>query len=367
MIRRSAVVGPLAAALTVFAAAAAGPAQQTQPAPAAADPTAQQVSILTADGVDLVGTYFRSPRGGRDTPCVLMVHSYASDRSKADWISLARALQAENFAVLTFDLRGHGQSTQLNNPQAFWNFAFNRDGIRGGTANIKKTAISVNDFKPSYFPFLVNDVAAARRFFEQKNDAGEVNVHSLIVLGAQEGAGLGFLFTAAEYGRVYRIGQNALQSYGTEYNAGADIAAGVWLSLVIRPNLPAGTGLAPNMDMPAWIRSHPMMRDKTPMCFLFGEKDTRAKADAETVFRAMTAKMSGRPEKHKLDDLHPIRGTNLAGSALLGQPALQVSPYVVGYVKKVMADRRAIPWTDVKPEVNTLQIVPVNLFGIRVP
>jgi len=317
--------------------------------------------------VDLVGTYFRSPSGGRDTPCVIMVHNYASDRSKADWISLARALQAEKFAVLTFDLRGHGQSTQLNNPQAFWNYPFNRDGIRGGTANLKKTAISVNDFKPGYFPFLVNDVAAARRFFEQKNDAGEVNVHSLIVIGAQEGAGLGFLFTAAEYGRNYRIGQTALQSYGTDYNAGADIAAGVWLSLVLRPSLPAGTGLAPNMDMPAWIRTHPLIRDKTPMCFLFGEKDTRAKADADTVFRALTAKMTGRPEKHKLDDLHPIRGTNLAGSALLGQPALQVGPYVVGYVKKVMADRRAIPWTDVKPEVNTLQVVPVTQFGIRVP
>ncbi len=375
MVRRSAAARAclLLAALAALAALAgpartqlAAPKGAAQPAAAAPMEGVQQVSILTADGVDLVGTYFRSPKGGRDTPCVIMVHSYGSDRSKTDWITLATALQAADYAVLTFDLRGHGQSTQLNNPQAFWSIPYNRDGIRGGTANLKKTAISVNDFKGSYFPWLVNDVAAARRFFEQKNDAGEVNVHSLVVIGAQEGAGLGFLFTAAEYARNYRVGQTALQSYGTEYSAGADIAAGVWLSLVMRPNLPAGAGAAPNLDMPLWIRTHPMIREKTPMCFLFGDKDVRAASDAQAVFRALTARVGSRPEK-KLDDLHPIRGTTLAGPALLGQPALQVAPYVVGYVKKVLAERRAITWTEVKPEVNTLQLIPVTQFGFRVP
>jgi pimeloyl-ACP methyl ester carboxylesterase len=350
------------AGLAVVASTANGRAQNPVAPATVQDPNRQRVPITTADGVELDGTYFRSPGAGRDAPCVMLVHKYASDRSKTDWIALASALQEAGFAVLTFDLRGHGGSTQLSNPQTFWNVPFNRNGIRGGSP--KHTSINSSNFKPSYFPFLVNDLAAARRFLEQKNDAQELNVHSLTIIGAQEGAALGFLFMAAEYGRTYRIGQTALQSYGTEFNAGTDFASGVWLSLTMRPGLPPG---APNFDMTSWIRSHPLMREKTPMCFIYGEKDSRARADAESVHRQLQAPITGRPEKHKQDNLHPIKGTDLAGPALLGQPALTVNQYIIGYVKKIMAERRAIPWTEVKPEVNTLQLVPVQLFGMRLP
>jgi hypothetical protein len=255
----------------------------------------------------------------------------------------------------------------LSNPQTFWSLPFNRNGIIGGTSTTQKTAISFTDFKPSYLPFMVNDLAAARRFLEQKNDAGELNVHSLIIIGAQEGADLGFLFTAAEYARVYRIGVTALQSNGTAYNAGEDIAAGVWLSLAMRPAAPPG---APAFSLLNWVRAtgRPALRDKTPMCFIYGDKEAHARADSEYVFKALTAPMSGRMAKHKFDDLHPIRGTDLAGPALLSQPALDVSTYVVNYCKRVLTDRRAIAWTEVKPEVNNLQLIPVApQYGFRMP
>src|SRR3954470_19973269 len=121
MFRRSAAAptGSLLAALAVLAAAAAVPARQPATAqPAGNDPNRLRVPITTADGVELDGTYFRSPKAGRDAPCVMLVHRYGSDRSKTDWINLALALQQAGYAVLTFDLRGHGASTQLSNPQA---------------------------------------------------------------------------------------------------------------------------------------------------------------------------------------------------------------------------------------------------------
>jgi pimeloyl-ACP methyl ester carboxylesterase len=365
----AAVFVALAAAFSGLAQAPPGGAAKAPPAPTPSAPpapaanetgTETRVPITTADGVELDGTYFRSLKAGRDAPCIILVHKWGVDRSKTDWINLARALQASDFApaVLTFDLRGHGNSTQLSNSALFWNYAFNRNGIRNGGP--KKTAIDYKDFKPSYFPFVVNDLAAARRFFEQKNDAGELNVHSLIVIGAQEGAGLGVLFIAAEYNRVYRIGVTALQSNGTPYNAGEDIAAGVWLSLSTQPAMPAG---APRFDVSAWIKNRPKIKDKTPMCFVFGEKDNKSKMDSDTVFRALT---NNGTEK-KLDDLHPIRGTDLAGPALLGQPPLEVQQYVVKYCQKIMTDRRAIPWTEVKPEVNQLLPINVTAFGFRMP
>jgi pimeloyl-ACP methyl ester carboxylesterase len=337
-----------------------GAAKSPSPSAPAEPGSETRVPITTADGVELDGTYFRSQKPGRDAPCIILVHKFGADRSKTDWINLARALQAAEFApaVLTFDLRGHGNSTQLSNAPLFWSYPFNRNGIRNGGP--KKTIIDQKDFKPSYFPYVVNDLAAARRFFEQKNDAGEVNVHSLMVIGAQEGADLGFLFIAAEYSRIYRIGVTALQSNGTPYNAGEDIAAGVWLSMSTQPAMPAG---APRFDTSAWIKSWPNMKEKTPMCFIFGEKDMKAKNDSDAVFRSLT----GNGAEKKFDDLHPIRGTDLAGPALLGQPGLEVPQYVVKYCQKVMTDRRAKPWTEVKPEVNRLEPLPLRAFGFRMP
>ena len=152
----------------------------------------------------------------------------------------------------------------------------------GGASNLKKTVITYTDFKPHYLPFMVNDLAAARRFLEQKNDAGEVNIHSLIIIGAEEGADLGFLFTAAEYARVYTIGVTALQSNGTPYNAGADIAAGIWLSLTARPILP--NGAAPGFSLNTWARFAPGSRvglaTERPCAFIYGQKETHAKADS---------------------------------------------------------------------------------------
>jgi pimeloyl-ACP methyl ester carboxylesterase len=352
----------LLAGLTALAQAPpGGAAKDTPKAPPASgfDLKTQRVPIPTVDGVELDGTYYRGTRG-RDTPCVLMIHRYATDRSKGEWGALAQALQAEGFAVLTFDLRGHGGSNTVS-PQ-FWNFPVNQKGIR--TVGSKKpTTISYTDFKPSYFPWLVNDVLAARRFLEIKNDAGEVNANSMIVIGAQDGAALGLLFTAEEFNRTYTVGFVPLQSNGTTHVAGDDIAAGIWLSLPLRPSLPGGP--APNFDINAWVRSHPQLRDRVPMAFIFGDQDQRAKNDAETAFRVLSAPSGGRLERNKLDATFPIKGTNLAGQALLGQPGLGVNRVIIDYVKKVMTDRRAVPWTKVDPEINKLTLVNLAPFGFR--
>jgi len=159
---------------------------------------------------------------------VLMIHRYGSDRSKGEWNALAQALQGQGFAVLTFDLRGHGGSTTVT--QQFWNFPINARDVRPQGAK-RPSTISFNDFRSSYFPWLVNDVIAARRFLEIKNDAGELNSNSIFVIGAQEGAALGLLFTAEEFTRSYTTGFVPLQSNGTTRIAGDDIAAGIWLSL----------------------------------------------------------------------------------------------------------------------------------------
>src|SRR5438270_501707 len=83
---------------------------KTKDVPKPVDRTRQIVPINTKDKVNLVGTYYpgmdpENNRVGKDSPCVILLHKYNSDRSKGDWDRLARELQKKGFCVIAFDFR----------------------------------------------------------------------------------------------------------------------------------------------------------------------------------------------------------------------------------------------------------------------
>lgn len=150
--------------------------------PAATVQAAESVTLVTRDGVQLGVTYFPSvvrkgtPEAKQVTP-VLLLHDYKETR--AIYNSLAQRLAAvggqerkgPGFAALTVDLRAHGESTK----QAF------RDGSQGDL-----DAARLN--KASYQAMAVYDMEAVRSFLLEKNDAGELNLNKLCIVGAGMGA-----------------------------------------------------------------------------------------------------------------------------------------------------------------------------------
>lgn len=69
------------------------------------------VEIRSSDSTKLRATYFPPPSkssGGNPAPAVLLVHDAGGDRHQLDDVALR--LQKSGFAVLSVDLRGHGQS-----------------------------------------------------------------------------------------------------------------------------------------------------------------------------------------------------------------------------------------------------------------
>src|SRR5204862_4095410 len=112
------------------------------------------------------------------------LHKIGGNREQDGWDDLAKKLQA-NYAVLTFDFRGHGDSTDVvPGPMGFWRYPDNRS--LGSNPN-KKT-ISWKDFPKGYYPMLVNDIAAARHFLDVQTNANRCNSSNLILIGAQDGA-----------------------------------------------------------------------------------------------------------------------------------------------------------------------------------
>lgn len=77
------------------------------PVPRPADP--YRVTIQTADGVALAGT-FRPVDGNPKAPGVLLIHDFS--RERREWEPFAEELHGLGFATLSFDLRAHGESTK---------------------------------------------------------------------------------------------------------------------------------------------------------------------------------------------------------------------------------------------------------------
>jgi pimeloyl-ACP methyl ester carboxylesterase len=313
------------------------------PVPARAQKS-EEVQFETFDKVELRGTFYASTKP--KAPCVILLHKIGGNRQQNGWDNLAQELQKE-FAVLSFDFRGHGDSTGVG-PE-FWRNQSNFL-IKGAGRSQK---ISFKDFPPAYYPMLANDVAAAKRYLDKQNDALACNSSNVVVIGAEEGAAIGALWIASEWQRrrfVKSFGGWTLDPKGRV--EGEDIAAAVWLSI---PKTFAGAYVG------RWLTGpFNRVRDKTPMVFFYGEKDAKQAEASKDLFEYV--KRAGR-EKLEFTRLRG-KDTKLAGSELLDKKSLGTSDEIATYLDKVMQKRglRAPVMRDTE-NGPPLYPVPLTAFG----
>ena len=77
----------------------------------------ERVRFITADYAEIQGLYYASELGIK-APTILMLHPLGGSSDMPGWSDLAKRFNKEKYAVLTFDFRGHGNSTTVA-PQ-FW-------------------------------------------------------------------------------------------------------------------------------------------------------------------------------------------------------------------------------------------------------
>lgn len=148
-------------ALTLIASLAS--AQEPERLPPPEDVTLS--SWLIGQGgpvLNLKATYYPGTKGKESAP-VVCLHEYKG--SRADYADFALQLQKAGHAVLTVDLRGHGQSTT----------------VRG-----TDRAFTVEELRPADFGLMATqDMEAVKRWLLAKNNAGELNIERLSVVGAE--------------------------------------------------------------------------------------------------------------------------------------------------------------------------------------
>jgi pimeloyl-ACP methyl ester carboxylesterase len=312
----------------------------------AADDKSEKVKFESVDHVELHGVWYGPSGNGKKAPAVLLLHNIKSDSSKEGWDKLARELQEAGYAVLSFDFRGHGDSTSV--AAEFWNdntspglqalTRYNREQVRGFNATNPKQTISIKDFNTSYYPVLVNDIEAARAYINGRNDNGDCNSSNLILIGAEEGAALGALWMASEMNlyRVTSVNQfTGLPVKWATTPEGKDVAAAVWLS--VSPKIGNTT-----VPVSRWLAMG-VKEKKVPMAFVYGDKDTYAGTS-----KSCLSAVKPRDSKAKLTGEHPIKDSKLVGNALLGDQLDARKWIVETYLKAVKDEQTAATWEDKK-------------------
>jgi hypothetical protein len=229
---------------------------------AAAEP--ETVGVDTPDGLRLAGTWYRGD-GGKDSDCVLLLHNYGAKYSSntPEWENLALALQKEGFSVLKFDLRGHGNARNnpktVNVPKDFAMWKFNE---KAGVGRLhpdnppKSLVLNVDKFQPSYYPYLINDIAAGRYFLDKRNDQGQCNSGRINVICDRQICPLAMYWLAIEFTRNGKYKQNINDFAAPKHDAGTDIMSMICLSYQEHGTLPwTFINKQANGDMMAGIKN----------------------------------------------------------------------------------------------------------------
>ena len=284
----------------------------------------EKVRFTTVDGVELHGMFYASSK--RNAPTIMMLHALEQDSRKKAWVSLAETLNNKGFSVLTFDFRGHGQSTELD-PAEFWKWPANASLVKGAP---KKASMEVKDMKSAYYPVLVNDIAAAKAFLDHRNDAGSCNTASTILIGAETGATLGALWLNSEWHR-YRFTPPDLAMFMPAQIAkvpeGKDVIAAIWLSATTKLGTRPPVLISKLVEVPA-------KENATPMVFMYGDGDTTGKTVAKIVEK--TIKGAKNDKKYPYTAAVEVAGgAKLTGVSLL-QKSLGTENAIVEYIQNVV-------------------------------
>jgi pimeloyl-ACP methyl ester carboxylesterase len=345
------------------------------------DDLSKRVTFKAADSAELSGTFYANPSGKRDA-CVLLLHNFdhkkGGNSHQDGWDHLAEELRKAGYAVLSFDFRGFGDSKSVG--KEFWNVARNpHNGVlKGARLARPPETIDQKDFPSFYYPNLVNDVAAARAYLERLNDAREINLSNLILIGAGEGSLIGQLWLATEWRRRRQVPGIAFQlDEGAE---GRDVAGIVHLT--ISPTL-AGRSLAGPLR--SWV-VEVGAEHRTPTYFLYGDKDDRGRDVARKLLNEIKNPPGAirKPEQLEFTAEKAIEATELTGSQLL-QHSLETERTILGFLEKLMDKRGAREWRkrevsrsrsfwllpgqrpflakEVEEEI--VRPIPVRLFGVQ--
>lgn len=283
----------------------------------AQDNQSEDFTLTTKDGVALKISYFPSKLGKNAVP-IVMLHDFKE--SRAVFSSLARELNSPpeegytSFAVITVDLRGHGESTRMA-------------GRNGQSIELEATRLKKTDFQK----MVSGDMEAVRKFLVKKNDAGELNLNKLCMLGSGMGANVAAYY--AEYD--WSVPPLARRKQSQDVRA-LILASPKWSDY----GLPMRTPMK-NKDV----------REKLSVMIVYGAQDPRASKDAKSIQKLLIKYHPDPPRdqrREKKDFFMVPLQTRLQGTKLLTDSNFNMIARLDAFLDARLSDQ-FFDWIERKP------------------
>ncbi len=286
-----------------FVPAQATAAEQELPAPVEIGGT----RLLAADGLQLSATFYPGTRG-QDTVPVILLHMWKGSRK--DYSGLAPYLQQQGHAVLVPDLRGHGESAQ---------------GPLGGQ-KLDPAKLSANHF----YEMRYGDMELFRRFLVEKNDAKELNLDKLCIVGAEMGAVVAVYYALTDWTQIRREANRA---------APAQDVKGL---VLISPDWDF-RGMPLNKPL-----AHPLVRTQISVMIVVGKEDSRSLGEANRVHNVLekyhvTPQDVGTDDRDKIDLFYIQASTKLQGTKMLGVRGLRIEQFIGRFIELRLVNQD-YPW-----------------------
>jgi hypothetical protein len=325
------------ALLFTFVAGAPAPGQTTKELETPGK--VEKVRFDTADGVKLHGNFY--PSAAKGAPAVIMLHNIGESSAKEKWIELAKTLQ-QSCSVLTFDFRGHGNSTEID-PALYLRYPYNAKITKG--ANINKVKLDYKDILKSGYTVFINDIAAAKSYLERtKNDLGQCNTQNTVVIGVEQSATLAAIWANSEWYR-YRV-EFAPPFFNVRPENRPE---GQYLSALVCLSITPKLGDRTNISL-ANVLAFPCKQNAMPALFLYGDgdpKDKESLKDRDVALALQKAiKVTGKKEDPRLTYTMAaeLKGAGKLKGVDLLLKSLNTSEKLNGYLKTVI-DENPQEWT----------------------
>ncbi|MFN5297112.1 MAG: alpha/beta hydrolase [Planctomycetaceae bacterium] len=308
----------LCACLVVLSAGVATPAQAWAPAQSGESSGKNEpvnVVLRTKYNQALKATYYQSSRG-KDAPVVVLLHM--KDGNRFIWQSeggFANRLHKEGYAVLTVDLRGHGESRG--------------DGAAGAAQGDKKARRELK--KGDLVAMYEGDMEAVNKFLLERHQAEEFNMNKTAFVGPEMGA------TVAVYA--------AFRDWNKPPYADAPVDSG--RQTPRGQNVRALVLISPQQNLQGLGLAQPLKGLGAPLlgisCLVaVAQKDGQDKGQAKKTYDQVASAPGSDQRMYFRDFPGTARGTELLGKKT------KLEDTMVNFLGKHLRDLE-IPWTDRRP------------------
>jgi pimeloyl-ACP methyl ester carboxylesterase len=289
--------------------------------PAAAEQGGAPRVLQTDDNWQIYITYFAAP-GDREAitkeaPVVVLLHGDKQNRLVYEGAGgLASRLQKRGCAVVTVDLRKHGQSTNVAQV----------GGDNQATAKSTEANIQSSDYRN----MVEFDLESVKRFIQQQHQAKKLNMRKMGIVGAGSSVGVAASFAAADWNKEP---YDDAPSDDMKTPRGQDVRSLVFLSPPSRVRGISMTEAITAIRNPDWSIS---------FLILYGKANRSDAKDAAALEKRLSGASKTSKDRIRLVGVNvPSRGTDL-----LGIREVDVEGAIVKFFELTLFDLRDSEWRD---------------------